>query len=73
MELDQTYTRSNVYSWVILVLYLMVNAALFALNFVKYDTGRFNIYTVQGYCTNRIVCMYVEPYGQSLATTTHAS
>ena len=42
MELDSSNARNNVFSWVIFVIYLLLNVLIFAITYAKYYQGEKN-------------------------------
>ena len=42
MELDSSNARNNVFSWVIFVIYLLINVLIFAITYAKYYQGERN-------------------------------
>ena len=51
MELDSSNTRNNVFSWIIFLIYLLLNIFIFVITYIKYHRGeRFlNYYSFKKY------------------------
>ena len=39
MELDSSNTRNNVFSWIIFIIYLLLNIFIFVITYIKYHRG----------------------------------
>ena len=51
MELDSSNTRNNVFSWIIFLIYLLLNIFIFVITYIKYHRGEIflNYYSLEKY------------------------